>query len=196
MIQAIIFDVGGVLIDHAWPGMIEHFITELKTDQQKLYKSMLEYIDDWQRGKIPESVFWERVCKKLNIDPPKTESLWLEGFKKAYKEKNEIFSLVKKLKLKGYKIGLLSNAEAPVMEYIIEKQYQDFDVSVFSCGSNMAKPDKEIYHDVLSKLQVQPEEAIFIDDAEENVTGANKVGMTGILFSSTKQIENLLSSLL
>jgi putative hydrolase of the HAD superfamily len=196
MIKAIIFDVGGVLIDHAWPGMIEHFIQTLKTDKEDLYQTMLEYIDDWQRAKISEKVFWERVCKKLHIDPPKTESLWHEGFKHAYKEKSEIFNLIQKLKNKGYKIGLLSNAEAPVMEFIIEKKYQHFDVSVFSCGTNMAKPDKEIYQHVLEKLHVKPEEAIFIDDAEENVAGANRVGMTGILFSSTKQIENLLESLL
>lgn len=195
MIQAIIFDVGGVLIDHAWPGMIDHFIKELKTNKEDLYKTMLEYIDDWQRAKISEKIFWQRVCKKLNIEPPETESLWFEGFKSAYKEKAEIFALIQKLKKKGYKIGLLSNAEAPVMEFIIKKQYPHFDVSVFSCGINMAKPDKEIYHEVLKRLGVKPEEAIFIDDAEENVTGANKVGMTGILFSSTKQIENLLSSL-
>lgn len=56
----------------------------------------------------------------------------------------------------------------------------EFDAVVESCVVEMRKPDKEIFDLILSKLELQPNEAIFVDDLESNVTGAETHGLKGI----------------
>ena len=63
--------------------------------------------------------------KNLNVDE--------EKFDNVYREKEEIFSIIKSLKERRYKISLLSNTEIPVMHFIMEQKYEDFDVFIFSC---------------------------------------------------------------
>ncbi len=196
MIKAIVFDVGGVLLDNAWPAMLEHYTTHLNVEQGRFVEVYEDIVNEWQSGSIREEVFWERMCRRLERNMPKSESLWLDGFKKAYKEKDDVFKLIKSLKEKGYKIGLLSNTEVPIMHFLIEKQYQHFDVFIYSCGIGLIKPDREIYEETAKQLTVLPEETIFIDDKEENVEGAKKIGMIGVQFKDAKQLENMLHTLL
>ncbi len=50
------------------------------------------------------------------------------------------------------------------------------------------KPDPRTYHSVAKELGVQSPEVIFIDDKKDNVEGAFKCGMRGIVFSSAEQL--------
>ena len=62
----------------------------------------------------------------------------------------------------------------------------------------MKKPDPEIYKYTLEKLDILPEESVFIDDLEENIKGAEAVGIRGIIFKNFEQckldLENILHS--
>lgn len=189
MIKAIIFDVGGVLINNPWPGMREHYVKHLQVEEEHFEKAYAEVAQDWQKGKMGEKLFWQKMCDKLQRGLPKSESLWVDGFRSTYEEKTNIFELIKLLKKKGLLIGLLSNTEVPVMHFLIEKDYPDFDVFIYSCGVGKIKPDADIYHEMLAKLQIAPGEAIFVDDKLENVEGAQKVGMIGIQFIHEDQFK-------
>jgi HAD superfamily hydrolase (TIGR01509 family) len=57
-----------------------------------------------------------------------------------------------------------------------------FDAIVFSGVEKCRKPDEKIYRLALSRLGVSPGEAMFFDDVQENVDGANRIGMQGVLF--------------
>ena len=46
----------------------------------------------------------------------------------------------------------------------------------------MLKPDVEIYRTFLAKYGLRAEECLFIDDREENVSGAKAVGFNGCVF--------------
>lgn len=191
-----IFDVGGVLIDNPWPGMLEHYSEHLDIEKEAFMKAYSIVLDEWQRGLITEKPFWKKMCGILQRNMPRSESLWMDGFKKVYKEKEEIFSIIGELKRKGYKIGLLSNTEIPVMKFLIERKYPHFDAFIYSCGLNLAKPDTRIYEEMARKLGVKPFESVFIDDKQENIEGAENAGMKGVLFTGSKQIESYLQNLL
>ena len=53
----------------------------------------------------------------------------------------------------------------------------------FSNRLHLVKPDLNIYNFCLQQLKVLPPEALFVDDKEENVEAAQKLGMKAILFS-------------
>ena len=52
----------------------------------------------------------------------------------------------------------------------------------------MMKPEPEIYSLAVNKLEIKPEECIFVDDKEENLVPANKMGMKTVLAKNPKQI--------
>ena len=47
-----------------------------------------------------------------------------------------------------------------------------------------AKPRVEAFKKVLNALSVSPEEVVFVDDSEVNVSGASQLGIKGIVFKS------------
>ena len=58
------------------------------------------------------------------------------------------------------------------------------------------KPETRIYHLAAHRLGVCPEELLFVDDSPENITGAERAGVRGILFESTEQVMENLGELL
>ena len=59
-----------------------------------------------------------------------------------------------------------------------------FDELIYSCEIGKNKPDKRIYEACLSRLEIPPQECLFVDDSVENVHGAMKSGMEVIHFKS------------
>jgi putative hydrolase of the HAD superfamily len=61
-----------------------------------------------------------------------------------------------------------------------------FDDIVCSAEVGMAKPEAEIFQLAASRLAVTPEECVFVDDWDQNVEAAKKIGMTGVLYRVDK----------
>lgn len=84
-----------------------------------------------------------------------------------------------------YQVGMLSNVRA-------RKSLDDrfgpgeldelFDVIVSSGDIGFEKPDPEIYTMTATKLGVNPEECLFVDDIPRFCTAAESVGMQSFLF--------------
>jgi putative hydrolase of the HAD superfamily len=86
-----------------------------------------------------------------------------------------------------YKIAILSNGgsrEAMNRKFRLSELV---DLQVFDGEEGVAKPDSRIYQRTLTRLDVQPEEAVFVDDTECNVDAAQQLGMHAIHFKSTMQ---------
>lgn len=61
---------------------------------------------------------------------------------------------------------------------------------VVSGDEQLVKPDHAIYHLALDRFGLQPGEAVFVDDREDNVAAANEVGMTGLVFTGARQFRD------
>lgn len=88
-----------------------------------------------------------------------------------------------------YRTALLSNAW-PDLRDLIENQWgfaDAFDEIVISAEVGLAKPNPEIYQLTLGRLQVDPEQAVFIDDFQENVEAAREARLHAIHFHSPEQ---------
>ena len=194
-IEAVFFDLGGVLIVQPVDAILRYCADCLETDPERLLASHRQYDVDIQTGRLSERDYWARICPELGVSQPDRTSLWGDAFAYAYCEHQEIFSLVAELHRKGYRTGLLSNTEPPAMNYFLSRGYEDFDCLVFSCLEGTVKPDPEIYRIALRKSQTAPERTVFIDDREENVTGAQRVGIRGILYETPRQVKTALMEL-
>jgi epoxide hydrolase-like predicted phosphatase len=99
---------------------------------------------------------------------------------------------------RAYKTGIISNAMNGTRA-LIEGPWAMaplFDAIVLSGEAGVMKPDPRIYQLALVRLEVQPEQAVFIDDFQHNIDGARAVGMHGIRFRSPVQVIAELEALL
>ena len=71
-----------------------------------------------------------------------------------------------------------------------------FDEIVISAEVGLAKPDPRIYALILERLDIQPANAVFADDFEENVAAAAVMGMQTVHFKDPQQVMEHLRSLL
>jgi epoxide hydrolase-like predicted phosphatase len=188
MIKAIIFDWGGVLIDRPRYKLIQYFSNYFKVSEDRFTNSNNLYISDFQKGKITEDEYWNKICEKIKVKKPKEKSLWKNGFISVYKEKKDVFNLASILKKNGYKIGFLSNTEKPSVNFFYEHKYNVFDEIVFSCNEGYRKPEDEIYKITINRLGVKPRNTIMVDDRLENIIGATNIGIKGILFNNYNQL--------
>lgn len=62
-----------------------------------------------------------------------------------------------------------------------------FETVVDSAFVGCRKPDPRIYQLTLERVELEPEQCIFIDDMEINVNAANELGLHGVHFRETAQ---------
>jgi len=67
---------------------------------------------------------------------------------------------------------------------------------IISAEVGVAKPEAKIYHIALEQLQVQADEAVFVDDVIENIEACEELGMEGILFENSESAIQQLKDLL
>lgn len=194
MIDTIIFDWGGVLIDDPAEGLVKYCSQSLGVTADALRETLDHYLIDFQRGILSERKMWQSVTKSLNVDTPKG-SLWGEAFRNVYSPKEEIFSLARKLRNDGYKVGFLSNTEQPMMTFFFEQNYDMFHSKVFSCAEGFIKPEGRIYEIAIDRLDSEAAKTVFIDDKTSYVNGAEALGIKGILFHDPEQVRRELIKL-
>lgn len=112
---------------------------------------------------------------------------------------DKLADLISQLKNRGFKTVLLSNGNASFFERKIYQDYPKFknlfEEIVISSLVKMVKPDPEIYLYTLQKINLSPEETMFIDDNKVNVDAAINLGIHGFVYTEVKTfIEHLKSS--
>ncbi|HSW01222.1 MAG TPA: HAD family phosphatase [Sedimentisphaerales bacterium] len=187
-IEAVLFDWGGVLIDNPAPGLMSFCAGALGVSVEDYIRAHNACGEAFQKGSISERVFWQRVCERLGCPTPRQASLWGEAFRAVYSPREEVFALARGLRRQGYRTSLLSNTEAPAMEFFLELDYDAFDAATFSCADGVAKPERQIYEIATRKLGLAPAQCVFIDDKLEFVEGARAAGMRGVLYQDLDQV--------
>ena len=160
---------------------------------QQIYKG---FLSDFQKGLFSEDTLWEKLCAQLKCKKPTVSSLWEEAFRSVYDENIPVFQLAEQLHQKGYRVGLLSNTEAPAIRFIHAKKYTMFDITIFSCEEQTCKSEERIFRILLNRLLLKPDEVVFIDDNKKNIDIAQKMGIISILFKNPHQLIDDLDPLL
>lgn len=91
----------------------------------------------------------------------------------------DIIDVLKSLKEKNIKLGLISNADVIDCKYWKQSQLSLlFDDVIFSCDVGILKPDRRIYELAMQHLNVLPSECMFVGDGGSNeLYGAKSAGM-------------------
>jgi epoxide hydrolase-like predicted phosphatase len=197
-IQAIIFDLGGVLLRTTDLTPREKLASRLGLNRFELEDFIFggESGDQAQRGEISVQQHWTNLAAQIQTTDKEIRSLLEEFFSKDEID-GSLLDYVRSLH-KSYKTGLLSNAFDDLRQIITERwHFEDaFDDIVISAEVGMVKPDSRIFQMAVDQLGVQPGQAVFVDDMLRNIEGAIRVGMLGIHFKNSQQVRLDLEQLL
>ena len=186
MIKAIIFDCFGVLYTDGKSVIIDRCPDDNKQELGDLFMQA-DY------GYISGDEFSEKAAALLGIEV----SELLTMSESVYVRNEQLLERIMQYK-KRFKIGLLSNVSEEFFNELFSAADQStlFDTVVLSSQVGLIKPSADIYLLTATRLGVEPNEAIMIDDVERNVEGARNTGMYGIRHSSTSETIDELEALI
>lgn len=157
------------------------------------HKKIAKLEHDVNLGKITENQFYKQIQKVFDVHlTPKQMHNQIVGKMKVDKQ------LVKFIPhLKPARIALFTNSIGYMAIDVLHKRgvpvRKTFNNLFLSNRIHLAKPDLKAYHYVTKKLKIRPQEALMVDDRPENIRGAKKLGMEGVVYKSAAQFKKALT---
>ena len=136
-----------------------------------------------------KEVFWSAVLEDLKLSDKLPLLLDYVTNIPRGKVNEGVFKTVKSLKKAGLKLGLVSNETLEGGERIKQTEVAKyFDQILISAEVGLMKPQREMFELMLKRLDVSPEEFIFVDDAEKSLENASEIGFTPLLFLNSEDL--------
>lgn len=186
MIEAVIFDMDGVLIDseplyhQAYNSFFKPFGVEL---DDETYSSFI--------GKADKS-WLEKIIKEKKL--PVTVDQVLAGRREEYKRLlgqnlspiDGVKDLIALFQGKGLKLGLATSSSGLTMELILKGLglEEAFRSKLNASLVKRAKPDPELYLSSANNLGVEPEKCLAIEDSQPGLASAKAAGMKCVVLLS------------
>lgn len=198
-IRAIIFDMGGVLMrtEDAQPRL--ELAKRFGMTRQELENAVFNHpaAQQAERGLLAIEEAWKAIAQSMGL--PTAE---VPAFRKQFFGGDRVdFTLIDFIqKLRGrFRTALLSNTWIVDMPAYLAEDLQipdTFDVVISSAKYQVAKPDPAIFRLALEALECAPDEAVFVDDFEANITAAAMLGIQTVHFRGAEQARAALADLL
>lgn len=195
MIKTIIFDIGGVVIGTDFMSLFNNFAKRTGANPEFVREYNKIYKDQLLLGSITMDDFWKAMITAGANPALDLKTIWVEEGLKASVTNNELIALIKVLRT-NYSVGTLTNVSWS-REIIDEakKLYDNFDYKVMSCVEHLIKPNPKIYKLALERAEVNPEEAIFVDDRDKFMLAAQEMNIHAIHYRNYEQLVQELTAL-
>ena len=199
MIKTVIFDIGNVLVDFCWRKAFQGYGLEGEA-LEKFADATVRHQAwvDLDEGIITTEEAIEAYAKVAPEYREYMERIY-EDMTTMLKQYDYAIPWIKELKERGYNSYILSNWSKPAFD-CCEHNALSFlplvDGAVFSYRERLIKPDKRIYETICNRFDINPAEAVFLDDSEGNIISAREFGLHAIHFKGYEQGRAELEALL
>ncbi len=177
MVSAVVFDIGGVLLE--WDPMLVY--RHLLPDPRDLDRFLAEICNPAWNATLDAGRPFDEACDELAARHPDHA-----GLIHAWKRQDEMIAgevvgtaeLVDRLHGAGVPLYLLTNMPTEVFAARRARYpvLQQFDGAVVSGEEGVLKPSPEIFAILRDRYALHPATTLFVDDMEANVAGARAAG--------------------
>jgi len=198
MIQAIIFDFGRVISAQKPRSLFRTYEQQLGIRPGTINPVMFGS-PAWQEvlvGRITSDDYWRAIGPELNLNTADAISRFRRQYRADEAINEGVAAIIRNLRGR-YKLGVLSNCPPGLASWLDDWGILDwFDVVLCSGDEGLVKPAPAFFQQMLDRLQIAPEEAIFIDDYPGHVEAARALGLGAILFTTSKELADDLAGIL
>jgi putative hydrolase of the HAD superfamily len=191
-IQALFWDVGGVLLTNAWDrtqrmAALERF----HLDEEEFHDRHEMVVSSFERGKISLDEYLDRTV--FYRTRPFTREAFRDFMFSLSQPLPEVLDFAQALaSSRQFFMGTINNESRDLNLYRIEKYglRKIFRLFVSSCFVGFRKPERDIYRLALEITQIPAAECCFIDDRSLNLEIAAKLGMQTIEMQTVDQLRS------
>jgi putative hydrolase of the HAD superfamily len=198
VIEAVIFDFGRVISAQKPEDLFRAYERELGIEPGTINPIMFDS-EVWHEtllGNRTLDQYWAEIGPRLQLFDAEA----VAAFRARYEGDEAVNPGVRNLirGLRGrHRLAVLSNSPHGLHSWLDRWEMLDwFDLVFCSAEEGLIKPHPDAYRRALDRLRVAPRAAVFVDDAEENVTAARALGIHGVLFTDSEHLEKELGVLL
>lgn len=194
MVKNIIFDFGGVLINWNPHNLYDGYFGDKEKAQWFIDNICTsEWNSQMDKGKPFDVGVAELVAKHPDWETEIRvyQTRWHEM---VTQEMPGMTQILTDLKANGYPIYGLTNWSDETMQEEFKRWniFRLVDDMVVSGREKILKPDPAIYHCLLSRFKLEPDECVFIDDNQKNVEAAQKLGIHAVRFEDAEKLRQTL----
>ena len=198
-IKNVVFDLGGVLINLDFDNCLNAF---RKAGFQDIEKQACQFrgkvfFSQFELGEISPDEFRKAIRKEVSeaLSDHEIDDMWNLMLLDIPREKLDLL-----LKLREhYMVYLLSNTNRIHWDYACEQMFcyrgfrvNDFFEDIFlSFEMHKAKPEKDIYEQMMKEANILPEETFFIDDSAINCQAAISLGIQSYHYHIGEDLSSL-----
>ncbi|MCX8020907.1 MAG: HAD family phosphatase [Chitinophagaceae bacterium] len=191
--QAIIWDLGGVLID--WNPLYVFDENYFTSEEERRFFFEQVCTNEWNENQDAGYPIARATEERIALFPEWEKPIrdyygrWKEMLRGEHPETVQLFRRLKQVPaLRHY---ALTNWSAETFPIALERFdfLHWFDGRVVSGEEKTRKPFPEFYQILLQRYHLNPSEALFIDDNLRNVKAAESLGIESIHFISPQQLK-------
>ncbi len=196
-VEALLFDLGGVLIELDWDAVFTHWAQGCGADPRAL-RSRFGFDAPYERhelGQLDAAGYFAALRASLAIDIP--DARFEEGWGRLFTGPvPETVELVRALQGR-VPLHLFSNTNA-AHQGVWARDYAaalaPFERVFTSCEIGQRKPDRSAFEHVARAIGVAPERILFFDDTLANVEGARASGLQAVHVRSPEDVRRAVAA--
>lgn len=196
-IEAVVFDLGGVLID--WDP--RHLYRTLFDDEEAMERFLADVVSQDWNAQQDAGRSWADAVASLAADHPEHHDLIV-----AYRERwaemlggpiDGTVAVLADVVAAGLPAYALSNWSAETFPIAVSRYefLSLFRGIVVSGDVRLVKPDPRIFRHLVDRYGLRAEATVFIDDSAANVAAARSIGMVGLDYRDPETLRRDLTAL-
>jgi putative hydrolase of the HAD superfamily len=198
-VQAVAFDIGGVLTRPPTDQITGRWTQRLGMSEAD-FAAALAPVDPELRhltGGFTEAQMRHRYATALGLSDAQADEFMADVWDWYCGELDDELARYASSLRGQYRTGILTNSgDGARREQQARYGFQElFDVIIYSHEVGLAKPDPQVFALLCTRLNVTPDELVFLDDGPANVEAACQLGIHGVLHRNTPESIEAISAL-
>lgn len=181
------------------PTLMEKKISAIfSIPEKQAFNIWIKWKPELLTGQVSSEEFLEKL--KMELKSKKTLPQILKEWKEIYIREAEdvdwqLLEFIEKIKSR-YPVYLFTDTIDTHDEYNCTRGiYEKFTRIFKSNEEGLTKLNDDAFLNVLNKIQAEPEDCLFVDDLEENISRAEALGIKGIIYKNREELMLELSKL-
>lgn len=190
-VQALLFDLGGVLIELDWDAVFAQWASCCTADAARLRErfSFDPPYERHERGEITARAYFASLRGSLGIDLTNDE--FRAGWERVFAGPiAPTAALLRRIdpRMPLYLFSNTNEAHRAAWMHDYARELAPFRRIFTSCEIGIRKPDRAAFEFIVQEIGVAPARILFFDDTESNVEGARRAGLQAVHVRSPEDV--------